>query len=237
MVNLVRSNLLFEWQHYQQLTTKNFDMEKRHQVHNLIILDESGSMECIKRTIIQGFNELVQTIKGIEKQFPEQEHFISFVSFNGLGIKHLHSVEPASTLKEINSGNYMPDASTPLFDAMGSAINRLRESLEGQSNYNVLVTVLTDGEENASVEFSAFDIRMLVEKLKMEKWTFTYIGTDHDVEKIALSLSIDNTMVFEKNDAHINEMFKKEQYARTKFSEKIRTNEDTTLNYFDEPEK
>lgn len=61
-------------------------MEKRHQVHNLIILDESGSMECIKRTIIQGFNELVQTIKGIEKQFPEQEHFISFVSFNGLGI-------------------------------------------------------------------------------------------------------------------------------------------------------
>jgi hypothetical protein len=237
MVNLVRSNLLFEWQHYQQLTTKNFDMEKRHQVHNLIILDESGSMECIKRTIIQGFNELVQTIKGIEKQFPEQEHFISFVSFNGLGIKHLHSVEPASTLKEINSGNYMPDASTPLFDAMGSAINRLRESLEGQSNYNVLVTVLTDGEENASVEFSAFNIRMIVEKLKQEKWTFTYIGTDHDVEKIALSLSIDNTMVFEKNDAHINEMFKKEQYARTKFSEKIRTNEDTTLNYFDEPEK
>ncbi|MHC1778924.1 MAG: VWA domain-containing protein [Bacteroidales bacterium] len=212
-------------------------MEKRHQVHNLIILDESGSMECIKRTIIQGFNELVQTIKGIEKQFPEQEHFISFVSFNGLGIKHLHSVEPASTLKEINSGNYMPDASTPLFDAMGSAINRLRESLEGQSNYNVLVTVLTDGEENASVEFSAFNIRMIVEKLKQEKWTFTYIGTDHDVEKIALSLSIDNTMVFEKNDAHINEMFKKEQYARTKFSEKIRTNEDTTLNYFDDPEK
>ncbi|MHC1778920.1 MAG: hypothetical protein AB9922_01630 [Bacteroidales bacterium] len=154
-----------------------------------------------------------------------------------MGIKHLHSVEPASTLKEINSGNYMPDASTPLFDAMGSAINRLRESLEGQSNYNVLVTVLTDGEENASVEFSAFDIRMLVEKLKLEKWTFTYIGTDHDVEKIALSLSIDNTMVFEKNDAQINEMFKKEQYARTKFSEKIRTNEDTTLNYFDDSEK
>jgi nucleoside-triphosphatase THEP1 len=47
-------------------------MEKKHQVHNLIILDESGSMEPIKKTIIQGFNELVQTIQGIEKQFPEQ---------------------------------------------------------------------------------------------------------------------------------------------------------------------
>ena len=43
-------------------------MEKKHQVHNLIILDESGSMSSIKETIIRGFNELVQTIKGIEKQ-------------------------------------------------------------------------------------------------------------------------------------------------------------------------
>ena len=60
-------------------------MDKKHQVHNLIILDESGSMSVIKSTIIQGFNELVQTIHGIEKQFPEQEHFVSFLTFNSLG--------------------------------------------------------------------------------------------------------------------------------------------------------
>ena len=59
--------------------------EQRHKVHNLIILDESGSMDSIKSTIIQSFNEIVQTIKGIEKEFLEQEHFISLVSFNGLG--------------------------------------------------------------------------------------------------------------------------------------------------------
>ena len=56
-------------------------MEKKHQVHNLIILDESGSMQSIKSFIINGFNELVQSIKGIQKQFPEQEHYISIVSF------------------------------------------------------------------------------------------------------------------------------------------------------------
>ena len=50
-------------------------MEKKHQVHNLIILDESGSMESIKEPIISGFNELVQTIKGIEKDFPEAGAF------------------------------------------------------------------------------------------------------------------------------------------------------------------
>ena len=211
-------------------------MEKKHQVHNLIILDESGSMEPIKTTIIQGFNELVQTIQGIEKQFPEQEHFISFVSFNGLGQKLLHFIDPVNKLKQIDDKSYKPDASTPLFDAMGFSINKLKQSLQGQADYNVLVTVLTDGEENASKEFSGNDIKKLVEELKQNRWTFTYIGTDHDVEKIAASLSINNTMVFEKNDADIKRMFMKEQSARTKYSQKIRSNEDTSSNYFDENE-
>jgi hypothetical protein len=65
-------------------------MENKQQVHNLIILDESGSMASIQETTIQGFNEIVQTIKGIEKQYPDQEHFISLISFNGLGIKTHH---------------------------------------------------------------------------------------------------------------------------------------------------
>lgn len=209
-------------------------MEKKHQVHNLIILDESGSMSSIKNTIIQGFNELVQTIKGIEKQFPEQEHFVSFVSFNSLGQKLLHFIDPASKLEQIDDKSYNPDAMTPLFDAMGFSINKLKQSLQGQTDYNVLVTVLTDGEENDSKEFSGNDIKKLVEELKQNRWTFTYIGTDHDVEKIAISLSINNTMVFEKNEADIKKMFAREQNARANYSKKIRFNEDTTSNYFDD---
>ena len=211
-------------------------MEKKHQVHNLIILDESGSMGSIKTTIIQGFNELVQTIQGIEKQFPEQEHFISFISFNGLGRKLLHFVEPAGKLKQIDDKTYTPNASTPLFDALGFSINKLKQSLKEQSGYNVLVTILTDGEENASKEFSGNDIKKIIEELKQDHWTFTYIGTDHDVEKIALSLSINNTMFFAKNEAGIKDMFVKEQSARTKYSQKIRSNEDTSSNYFDDAE-
>jgi hypothetical protein len=93
---------------------------------------------------------------------------------------------------------------------------------------------LTDGEENASIEFSGNDIKKLVEELKQNRWTFTYIGTDHDVEKIAASLSINNTMVFEKNEDDIKRMFMEEQSARTKYSQKIRSNEDTSSNYFED---
>lgn len=211
-------------------------MEKRHQVHNLIILDESGSMECIKTTIIQGFNEIVQTIKGIEKQFPEQEHFVSFVSFNGLEIKTLHFLDSANKLEEINAKSYIPDASTPLLDAMGYSIIKLKHALADVTDYNVLVTVLTDGEENASSEFSGQDIKGLVDELKLKNWTFTYIGTGHDIEKMAYSISINNTLVFEKNEEDIHAMFDKEKKARTRYGEKIHSFKDTMSNYFDDPE-
>ncbi|MFN5355555.1 MAG: vWA domain-containing protein [Bacteroidota bacterium] len=211
-------------------------MENKHQVHNLIILDESGSMEGIKNTIIQGFNELVQTIQGIEQQFPDQEHLISFVSFNGLGHKSIHFREPAVSLKQLDMTSYMPNASTPLFDAMGFAINKLKHSLQEQSAYNVLVTILTDGEENASKEFSGATIKQLVDELKLERWTFTYIGTDHDVEKIALTLSINNTLVFERNEEDIKRMFDREKVSREHYSRRIQSSEDTSSGYYTDSE-
>ncbi|GAB1370152.1 hypothetical protein MASR1M45_02100 [Candidatus Kapaibacterium sp.] len=119
---------------------------------------------------------------------------------------------------------------------MGFSINKLKQALQGQTDYNVLVTILTDGEENASIEFSCNDIKKLVEELKQNRWTFTYIGTDHDVEKIAFSLSIDNTMIFKKNATDIKRMFIKEQIARMNFSTRIRKNDVTISNYFDDTE-
>lgn len=210
-------------------------METKHQVHNLIILDESGSMESIKTTIINGFNEIVQTIKGIEQQFPEQEHFISLISFNGLGQKVIHFMDPASKLEQINDSLYRPDASTPLYDAMGTGINKLKLALEGNEKHNVLVTVLTDGEENASKEFTGAAIKALIETLKKQRWTFTYIGADHDVERMAASLSISNTMRFSKNKEDMERMFNQEKISRSTYSKKIRDNEDTEEDFYKKP--
>ncbi len=209
-------------------------METKHQVHNLIILDESGSMESIKKTIIQGFNEIVQTVKGIEKEFPEQEHFISLVTFNGFGNKILHFIDPASKLEQIDEKRYKPDSMTPLYDAMGFSFAELRKVLENQTNYNVLVTILTDGEENNSKEYTGIAIKKLIEELKLNKWTFAYIGTDHDVEKFADSISITNTMVFEKNEEAMKVMFAKEQYSRRNYSQNIREKKDTSNDFYED---
>lgn len=97
-------------------------MKDKHQAHNLIVLDESGSMVSIKEATIRGFNEIVQTIRAVEKQFPGQEHFISFVSFNSLATKTHLWCEPVAQLQALDDSSYEPAASTPLFDALERAL-------------------------------------------------------------------------------------------------------------------
>ncbi|WP_445718162.1 vWA domain-containing protein [Flavobacterium sp.] len=196
---------------------------KKHQVHNLIILDESGSMNSIKKTILNGFNELINSVKSIEIEFPEQEHYISLISFNSNKNNNvIHFTEPVSKIETIDYKNYNPESSTPLFDAMGFSILKLKNFLRDKNNYSVLVTILTDGEENASREYSLTSIKRIIEELKSENWTFTYIGTDHDIDKTTMDLNINNKIRFDKNGRGIKNMFEIETNSRIKYSLAIR---------------
>lgn len=210
-------------------------METKHKVFNLIILDESGSMTPIKNTIIRGFNEIVQTVQTVAEQYPEQEHFITLMSFNGIAIKTLLKNENVNKLTSIDENKYNPSSTTPLFDAMGEGMAQLRRLTDALTDYNVLVTILTDGEENASKEYHGQVIKKMIEELKQKNWTFTYIGANHDVEHFALSISITNSMKFETNEADIKRMFNKEKESKTYYSEKIRNKENTSDDFYAEP--
>jgi uncharacterized protein YegL len=211
--------------------------EPKHNVFNLIILDESGSMQSIKEATISGFNEVVQTVKGVEQQFPEQEHFISLVTFNGLGIKTLLWNEPVAKGEQIDGTKYQPDSLTPLFDAMGFSFTRLKQEVSSKTDYNVLVTILTDGQENDSKEYSGSAIKALIDELSMQNWTFTYIGANHDVVDFALKISIQNTMTFQANDADMKQMFAKESRARMKYSQNIRDKKDFKKDFYNEDDQ
>jgi len=213
-------------------------MENKHKVYNLIILDESGSMQSIKRTIINGFNEVVQTIKSVALEYPEQEHTVTFVSFNSSGIKKIHENAKIESLNQIDEQSYHPNGGTPLFDAMGASFFYLNSIIEKENpkNYNVLVTILTDGEENASKEHTAQSIKSKIEELSLKNWTFTYIGANHDVDLFASTISITNVMKFETSEEDMQRMFIRDRNARMSYSKKIRLSEDVSNGYFQENE-
>lgn len=192
----------------------------KQRVFNLIILDESGSMSSIERQAIDGVNETVQTIRAAQKKHEDQEHFLTLVAFNSDEVKTIYDCVEADKVEELTDKQYCPACCTPLYDAMGNAITKLRKNVA--DNDAVLVTVITDGYENASHEYDGKAIKSLVESLKSKGWIFTYIGANQDVEKVAATISITNTLSFSADCVGTQAMFAKETKARDRFFSRLK---------------
>lgn len=191
----------------------------KQRVFNLIILDESGSMYSIKKQAIDGVNETVQTIQSAQKKHKEQEHYVTLVAFNSDEVKTIYDRMEADRIEMLTDSQYQPSCCTPLYDAMGNALTKLRKSVA--DNDVVLVTIITDGYENSSHEYNATTIKALVESLKSKGWIFTYIGANQDVEKVAATISITNTLSFSANAAGTTAMFARESKARNRLFSRI----------------
>ena len=194
-------------------TEKKSDSIQR--VFNLIILDESGSMSSIEKQAVSGLNETFQTIRNAQKEHKEQQHFISFVTFNSAKIKTVMNRQAVSSDKKLKWTDYNPDDCTPLFDAMGRSLNELKGHV-GEEDV-VLVTIITDGYENASREYSGRDIKNLVAELKAKGWVFAYIGTNQDVDAVADDMGIRSRMHYEYSDLGASEMFRTESRSKREF--------------------
>ena len=190
--------------------------KKTKKVYNLIIVDESGSMSIIRNEALAGLNETIETCQKMQEQHPEMEQRITLITFDSGHFKeHLDNV-PASKAKKLTKDDYRPSAATPLYDAIGKGVAKLNAQTE--TDDNVLVTIITDGEENCSEEYNLKLVKNLIEKQKNQGWTFTLIGTDNlDVEGMAGELSIDNHLAFTEDPESTNEMFRKERRARTRY--------------------
>lgn len=209
----------------------------RTRIYNLIILDASGSMCSIKTQTINGFNETVQTIKDAQYKHEDQEHLVSLVVFNSSSIDTVYDRVPVSDVKELNEDSYIPSRGTPLYDAMGGGLNALRPHAKAEDR--VLVTVLTDGEENSSKEYSGNAIKAMVDELKGKGWVFTYIGANQDVEKVAARISIKNVVNFQATGVGTAAMFERERTSRTRFFDRLATHhnqvaDDMNEDYFKE---
>ena len=175
-------------------TKQTNDILMKTRIFNLIIIDESGSMQSIKTAAIDSVNETIQTIRSAQKKHEDQEHYVSLVTFND-DVKTVYECVPVNEVKELTAETYQPDCCTALYDAMGISLNALRKKVAEDDK--VLVTVVTDGYENASKEYSGKAIKALVDELKGKGWVFAYIGANQDVEAVAATISITNVMQFD----------------------------------------
>ena len=211
-------------------------------IYNLIILDRSGSMSSMRNEAVASVNETIGTIKSFINENPDSQQTISLVTFCNCSRNYIYDMNDARIVDHIKVKDYQPCCGTPLYDAIGEACSRLHKTIENENDVAVSVTIITDGYENASKEWSHNAIKSLIEQYKEEGWLFAYIGADHDVESVAFALSIDNHMKFDKSSDGFCEMSRVESKARKNWMDKVCFDLDSPIggfctNYFSCPDK
>ena len=185
-------------------------------VFNLLVVDESGSMSIIERHALAGINETLATIRKMQKVHKELEQRVTLITFDSTHKRLFYDNVSAREAQSLRSADYNPCGGTPLYDAIGMGIAKI--NAQATENDSVLVTIITDGEENCSTEYSLKMIKILIDKLKKQNWTFTFIGTDNlDVESISIEMGIDNHLKFAEDEQGTMAMFAKENRSRERF--------------------
>jgi Mg-chelatase subunit ChlD len=144
-------------------------------------------MSSIARQAVDGVNETIGSIRSAQEKNPDQQHKVTLVAFCGCELKTIYDNTPVAEVRTLTDKDYRPCCMTPLYDAIGITISRVHDLKSNDPESLALVTVITDGYENASHEFTQSAIRALIESYKEQGWQFTYIGADHDVESVSFS--------------------------------------------------
>ncbi len=199
-------------------------MEKKEktQIYNLVVLDKSGSMGCIRRAAMEGFNETLAGIKKAQQEYAEtQQHYISLVTFCSCSRDAVYDKVPVAEAVPLTLNQYEPCCCTPLYDAMGFALTSLRAHVKDIDDVAVVVTIITDGLENASKEYNRNSIRALVDSLKNEGWSFTFMGANQNSSEVAQSLAIRNSQDFDYSDEGIERAYRRDRSSKMSFFDKL----------------
>lgn len=175
-------------------------MAKKSKSENTLVtflLDRTGSMEAIKKDTIGAFNAYLNGLKegGDKIDF-------TFVQFDSMGIDKVYVREPIAKVELLNDATYQPRAWTPLIDASYKTIKAVEESLAGDKKTKVVVCIQTDGDENASKQYSWEQLNELIkEKIKLG-WQFNFMGAGIDAYKQGARMGIQtsNTMSYNAAD-------------------------------------
>ena len=209
-------------------TKKSENMETKNEkqkIYNLIIVDESGSMGGLEAVTLSGINETIGTVKEAQIQFADtQEHYLTLVTFDTRvrqadSIRTLIDAQPIEQVGEFK--NYRPHGSTPLYDAVGMSLTKLKGRIKDDENATGVVTILTDGLENASREWRADGLRQLIEQLTEEGWTFSYMGSAHDVKSVTDLLSIRNVIEFSHDARGTSNTWDREMSSKMNYYERM----------------
>ncbi len=168
----------------------------------VIIIDKSGSMQGLEKDVVGGFNALIKSQK------EKGETLVTTIFFSD-DTKIVHEGVDIKNIKKLDGRNYVPCGYTALLDAIGNAIGLIKAKHarlpEEELPEHTIFSIMTDGLENASREYSYKQIKSMIELQKKCGWNFIFQAANIDTEYEADRLGIDQQMAcsFKANSAGI----------------------------------
>ena len=145
----------------------------------IFILDKSGSMAGLESDTIGGYNAMLTKQKAIEGPCR-----ITTALFDNR-YQLLHDRIDIQAVSPLTDKDYQAGGTTALLDAMGQTLHKIiNVQKKTDPDYRadqVIVVVITDGQENASREYSPDMIKKMVETQQKDYgWEFIFLGANID---------------------------------------------------------
>ena len=157
----------------------------------VFILDRSGSMSGLEKDTIGGFNSMLQKQREIDG-----ECRITTVLFDNR-YELLHDRIDIRAVAPMTEKEYCVGGCTALIDAIGRTIHKLvsvqKSTAEEYRAEKVMFVIITDGEENASREYSLKQVKKMIEhEREAYGWEFVFLGANIDAVRTAGQVGINS---------------------------------------------
>lgn len=178
-------------------------MPKKGLTEIVVIMDKSGSMSSTRMDAMGGFNTFLE-----EQKKGEGEAKLTLVLFD-TDYNRLYDNLSISEAQPLTETTYVPGGQTALLDAIGRTIDKMGERLgqipEDKRPEKIIVVIITDGEENSSVEYKKPQINEKIKtQLETYKWEFIFLGANQNAIKEGGSLGIQVDNIMNYNEGNIN---------------------------------
>lgn len=168
-------------------------------VEIVAIVDRSGSMGAIRDDAIGAFNTFIdeQANAGIG------EANLTVALFDDR-YEIMQEGKQITEAVKFDEKNYVPRGMTALLDAIGRTVNTLVDRKANGEVDGAIIAILTDGQENASREYSQPQIKELIERCEKEYgWTFVYLAANQDAMSVANDYGMLNAVNFDATGAGV----------------------------------
>lgn len=143
----------------------------------VLVLDKSGSMYGLESDTIGGYNAMIAKEKDLDVDTK-----VTTVLFNN----------KVDILSDMTTKDYRVGGSTALLDAVGNTIAKISDTPGiSDKDHKVIFVIITDGQENASTEYSKATIQKMISDKKAQGWDFIFLGANIDAASEAQNLGID----------------------------------------------